>query len=72
MASSTGAVVLLVVLAVAMVATFVALWVRDRGRAEEQAHDVERIVPAPPADPSDASKPDGVSDARGSGPPGPR
>ncbi|MGO4257572.1 hypothetical protein [Marmoricola sp. RAF53] len=45
MDSTTGAALLLAVLAVLMVGAFLLLWVRDRSRAKEEAGDTERIAP---------------------------
>ncbi len=50
MSSTAGAVFLLVVLAVLMVGAFIVLWFRDRGRAQEEANDGDRIAPSPPVE----------------------
>jgi len=43
MGSSVWAGALMVVLAVIIAAAFIALWVRDKGRADEEAADPERM-----------------------------
>lgn len=58
MDSTTGTVILLVVLAAVLALGFVALWVRDKKRADEEAHDVDRIS----QDPTHAPHPDAHSD----------
>lgn len=50
MGAHAGAVVLLVVVAVLMVGAFVALWFRDRDRADQEATDLDRIAAPPPVD----------------------
>jgi hypothetical protein len=46
--SSAGAVVLIAVLAVLLAAGFVALWLRDKGRADEVSDDPGRMEPEVP------------------------
>lgn len=45
--TTTGAVILLIVLAAALVGGFIALWIGDKRRADEEAHDVDRITQDP-------------------------
>ncbi|MBO9521137.1 MAG: hypothetical protein J7518_06320 [Nocardioidaceae bacterium] len=47
MSSTTGAVILLVVLAAVLAIAFVAFWVRDKQRADEEKHDLGRIQQEP-------------------------
>ena len=47
MSSTTGTVILLVVLAVVLAGGFVAFWVGDKHRADEEKHDLGRIQQEP-------------------------
>lgn len=47
MDSAAGAVALLIVLVAVLALGFVALWVRDKKRADEEAHDIGRIMHDP-------------------------
>ena len=47
MSSTTGAVILLVVIAALLALGFVAFWVRDKQRADEEKSDMERIQQEP-------------------------
>lgn len=50
MSSTAGAALLLGVLAVLVVAGFVGMWIRDKGRADEEATDGQRTAPDPNAE----------------------
>lgn len=47
MDSTAGTVALLIVLATLLVAAFVTLWIRDKRRSDEEAHDIQRIAHDP-------------------------
>jgi hypothetical protein len=47
MSSTAGAVTLLIVLMIVLAGAFIGLWIRDKGRADEEAHDIQRIAHDP-------------------------
>lgn len=50
MSSTAGAATLLIVLAALIVIGFVGMWIRDKGRADEEATDGQRTAPDPNAE----------------------
>jgi hypothetical protein len=50
MSSTAGAATLLIVLAVLIAIGFIGMWLRDKGRADEEAQDGQRTAPDPNAE----------------------
>jgi hypothetical protein len=50
MSSTAGTVLLLIVVVALLAAAFIGLWIRDKGRADEESADPARVAPDPSAE----------------------